>query len=99
MDREYQMILRYRNAVGDRSRLIDFIIEPHLLNDSLHQRTGICLVVYSEIRLKTESISLRAQDTCEDRVECSHLQIAYTLVAHQASYALLHLAGSLIGKR
>ena len=97
--RQYQMVLRHRDTVGHRRRLIHLIVEPHLLDDGLHQRTGIRLVVDGEIRVIAYMLGLGPQDTGEHAVEGTHLQIPRLLLAHQPAYALLHLTGSLVGKR
>ena len=36
VDRQYQVVLGHRDTVGHRGRLVDFVIESHLLDDGLH---------------------------------------------------------------
>ena len=43
--RQQQVILRHRDTICHRGRLIYFIIESHLLDDRLHQRARVTLVV------------------------------------------------------
>ena len=99
VDGQHKMVLGHRDAVGHRSGLIHFVVKSHLLDNRLHQRTGIRLIVDGEIRLKAQFVSLGTQDAGENRVKGSHLQIACSLVAYQTGYTLLHLTRCLIGKR
>ena len=68
------------------------------MDDGLHQRAGVGLVVDGEARLVADGLGLAAQDAGEDAVEGSHLQVAGALLAHEAGNALLHLAGRLVGE-
>ena len=97
--RQQQMILGHRDTVGHRRRLIRLIVKLHLLDDRLHQRTGIRLVIDGEVSIKADMLGLAPQDPCKHTVEGTHLQVSGLLIAHQAPDTLLHLSRCLIGKR
>ena len=96
--RQHQVVLGHRYTVGHRGRLIHLVVQLHLLDDGPHQRTCIRLVIDGEVRVEADVLSLCPQDTGEDTVERSHLQISGALLAHQPAYTLLHLPGRLVGK-
>ena len=96
--RQHQVVLGHRDMFADGSRFVDLVIESHLLDDTLHQRTGIGLVVNSKIGVIAYRLGLGTQYTGKDGVEGAHLQIAGLVQPHQPPYALLHLAGRLVGK-
>ena len=56
--RQHQMVLRHRDTVGHRGRLIHLVVQLHLLDDGLHQRTGITLVVDGEVRVEADLLCL-----------------------------------------
>ena len=93
-----QVILCHRDTVGYRGRLIYFIVQLHLLDNALHQRTRITLVINREVRLEIQCGSLRSQYPCENRMEGTHLKITGTLRPYQSADTLLHLPCCLIGK-
>ena len=76
-----------------------FLVEVHLLDDGLHHRTRIALVVDGKLCGEAQIFALVAQDTGKDGVEGSHLQIAGTVASHEQSDTLFHLSGGLVGKR
>ena len=97
--RQQQVVLGHRDAVGDAVGLVHLVVELHLLDDALHQRAGISLVVDGEVGVEADVLGLSPQDAGKHRVEGAHLQPGGTVLPHQAPYAFLHLAGSLVGKR
>ena len=58
--RQQQVVLRHRYAVGHRCRLIRLVVQPHLLDDALHQRPRVRLVVDSKVSAKADMLSLSA---------------------------------------
>ena len=96
--RQHQVVLRHRDTVGHRCRLIHLVVELHLLDDRPHQRASVRLVIDGEVRLIADMLRLCPQDTCKDAVERSHLEVSRTLMTHQLANTLLHLSRSLVGK-
>ena len=96
--RHQQMVLGHRDTVGHTGRLVNLVIELHLFDNVLDKRTRIGLIINREIAVKAYDLSFSAKNTCKDRVECAHLQTLSPLLPHKASYAFLHLTGSLVGK-
>ena len=96
---QHQMILGHRDTISNGRRLIHLVIQIHLLDDGLHQRTGIRLVIDGKVGVIAYLRCFSPQDSGKHAVEGSHLQIPGPLLAYQSAYTLLHLASGLIGKR
>ena len=96
---QHQVVLRHRDTIGHRCRLIHLIVEPHLLNNRLHQRSRIRLVVDGKVGVKANVLRLGPENAGKHAVEGAHLKVACLLLAHQSANALLHLSRRLVGKR
>ena len=94
-----EMVLGHGYLVAHAGGLIYLVVEAHLLDDTLHQRTGVALVIDGEIGVKAYRFGLCPEDSGKHAVKGAHLQISGKFFSHQTADALLHLTGSLIGKR
>ena len=97
--RQQQVVLGHRYPVGHGRGLVHLVVEPHLLDDCLHQRSCVTLVVDGEVWIIADFLCLCPQNACKHAVECAHLQVSRLFLAHQPAYAFLHLARCLVGKR
>ena len=93
-----EMVFCHRNLVAHAGRLIHLVVEAHLLDDTLHQRTGIALVVDREVGAIPYPLGLGPEDTREDGMERAHLQVDGLMLTYQSGNTLLHLACRLVGK-
>ena len=94
-----KMILCHRNQMMHRSRLVGFVIEIHLLDDGFQQRTRVIFIIDGEIVLIADGFGFNPENSRENRMERTHLQIASHLVAYKVAYALLHFVSRLVGER
>ena len=92
------MVLGHRDTVGHTGRLVFLLIELQLLDDTLHQRTRVTLVVDGEVGRETNVLRFCPENARKHRVERTHLQIAGIVSTHQSAYTLFHLACCLIGE-
>ena len=97
--RQQQVVLGHRYPVGHRRGLVHLVVEPHLLDDGLHQRSCVTLVVDGEVRIIADFLCLRPQNACKHTMERSHLQVSRLFLAHQSANPLFHLPRRLVRKR
>ena len=94
----HQVVLRHRNLGMNGSRLILLIIQPHLLHYRLDQRARVTFVINGKVVVEADMLSLRSQDSGEDAVEGTHIEMLGEIISHQFSDTFLHLPCRLIGK-
>ena len=94
----HQVILRHRNLGMDGSRLILLIIQSHLLHNRLDQRARVTFVINGKVVVEADMLSLRSQDSGEDAVESTHIEMLGEVISHQFSDTFLHLSCRLVGK-
>ena len=94
----HQVILRHRNLGMDGSRLILLIIQSHLLHNRLDQRARVTFIIDGKVVVEADMLSLRSQDSGEDAVESTHIEMLGEIISHQFSDTFLHLPCRLIGK-
>ena len=94
----HQVVLRHRNLGMNGSRLILLIIQPHLLHYRLDQRARVTFVINGKVVVEADMLSLRSQDSGEDAVESTHIEMLGEIISHQFSDTFLHLPCRLIGK-
>ena len=94
----HQVVLRHRNLGMNGSRFILLIIQPHLLHYRLDQRARVTFVINGKVVVEADMLSLRSQDSGEDAVESTHIEMLGEIISHQFSDTFLHLPCRLIGK-
>ena len=94
----HQVVLRHRNLGMNGSRLILLIIQPHLLHYRLDQRARVTFVINGKVVAEADMLSLRSQDSGEDAVESTHIEMLGEIISHQFSDTFLHLPSRLVGK-
>ncbi len=94
----HQVILRHRNLGMDGSRLILLIIQSHLLHNRLDQRARVTFIIDGKVAVEADMLSLRSQDSGEDAVESTHIEMLGEVISHQFSDTFLHLSCRLVGK-
>ena len=94
----HQVVLRHRNLGMNGSRLILLIIQPHLLHYRLDQRARITFIINGKVVVEADMLGLRSQDSGEDAVESTHIEMLCEIISHQFSDTFLHLSSSLVGK-
>ena len=94
----HQVVLRHRNLGMNGSRLILLIIQPHLLHYRLDQRARVTFVINGKVVVEADMLSLRSQDSEEDAVEGTHIEMLGEVISHQFSDTFLHLSCRLVGK-
>ena len=94
----HQVVLRHRNLGMNGSRLILLIIQPHLLHYRLDQRARVTFVINGKVVVEADMLSLRSQDSGEDAVESTHIEMLGEIISHQFSDTFLHLPCRLVGK-
>ena len=97
--RLHQRILGSADAATHQRRPVSLLVEPHLLDERAHKVLAVGCIIDGEVGAIADSGALHPQDTTEDAVEGAHPQLGGPLMTHLQGYALLHLAGSLVGKR
>ena len=95
---EDQEILGQADTRLDGTRLIHFLVQLQILYDRLDHALGVGSIVNSVFRIETQSLRLRAQDACKDRMKRSHPQVT-GFFPHLAGNTFFHLTGRLVGKR
>ena len=94
----HQVVLRHRNLGMNGSRFILLIIQPHLLHYRLDQRARVTFVINGKVVVEADILSLRSQDSGEDAVEGTHIEMLCEIISHQFPDTFLHLPCRLIGK-
>ena len=94
----HQVVLRHRNLGMNGSRLILLIIQPHLLHYRLDQRARVTFIINGKVVVEADMLSLRSQDSGEDAMEGTHIEMLCEIISHQFSDTFLHLPCRLIGK-
>ena len=94
----HQVVLRHRNLGMNGSRLILLIIQLHLLHYRLDQRARVTFVINGKVVIEADMLSLRSQDSGEDAVEGTHIEMLGKIISHQFSDTFLHLPCRLVGK-
>ena len=94
----HQVVLRHRNLGMNGSRLILLIIQPHLLHYRLDQRARVTFVINGKVVVEADMLGLRSQDSGEDAVEGTHIEMLGEIISHQFSDTFLHLPSRLVGK-
>ena len=94
----HQVVLRHRNLGMNGSRLILLIIQPHLLHYRLDQRARVTFIINGKVVVEADMLSLRSQDSGEDAVESTHIEMLGEIISHQFSDTFLHLPSRLVGK-
>ena len=94
----HQVVLRHRNLGMNGSRFILLIIQPHLLHYRLDQRARVTFVINGKVVVEADMLSLRSQDSGEDAVEGTHIEMLGEIISHQFSDTFLHLSCCLVGK-
>ena len=94
----HQVVLRHRNLGMNGSRLILLIIQPHLLHYRLDQRARVTFIIDGKVVVEADMLSLRSQDSGEDAVESTHIEMLCEIISHQFSDTFLHLSCCLVGK-
>ena len=97
--RSNQGILGVADLGLDGGWLIEFVVEPHLLDDELDEGARVALVVDGEIGLEADALGIAAQQARENRVERAHPQLGGDIGSRQRLDALTHLSGCLVGER
>ena len=95
---QQQVVLSHRDTISHTRCLIDLVVQLHLADNALDQRSGVALVVDGEVGVVAYVLCLTTEDACKDGVERAHLQVARPLLPHQQTDALLHLTRRLVGK-
>ena len=60
---QYQVVLCHADTMVNRGRLIHLIVKPHLLDDGLHQRAGVALVIDGEVGAEPQPVGLGPENT------------------------------------
>ena len=94
----HQVVLRHRNLGMNGSRLILLVIQSHLLHNRLDQRARVTFVIDGKVVVEADMLSLRSQDSGEDAVEGTHIEMLGEIISHQFSDTFLHLPCRLVGK-
>ena len=97
-----QAVLGVRNAGTNNLRLIQLVIQAHLLDNRLDKAARIRRVVNREAGAVVRMLNLAAQDSQEHTMESAHRQIVHIQVrplADQVNYSRTHLRGRLVRKR
>ena len=97
--RRDERVLGIADLSLDACWLIDFVVQPHVLNNEFDERTGIALVIDGEIGLEADEFGIAAQQAGKDGVERAHPQLGCHIGACQRLDALTHLACGLVGER
>ena len=96
--RTHQVVLSYRDAAVDGGRLVDLLVESHLLDDGLDERARVALVVDGKVVGETYVLSLGSENARENAVESSHIEMLRQFLSHEFADAFFHLSCSLVGK-
>ena len=96
--RRHEVVLRVGDARLYQPRLIDLLVELHLLDDGAYQALAVGRVVDGELTCEAQHVGLGMQDAQEEAVERSHPQPACPFGAHLPSDARFHLARRLVRK-
>lgn len=63
--RTHQVVLSHRNATVDGGRLVDLLVESHLLDDGLDERARVALVVDGKVVGEAYVLSLGSENARE----------------------------------
>ena len=96
--RRDQPVLGPRDTGKHHPRLIDLLIQLHLLEDRAHQALAVGRVIYGKMGRESNPLSLRMEDAQKDGMERAHPEFASLLHPHLPGDAFLHLPGRLVGK-
>ena len=96
--RTHQVVLSHRNAAVDGGRLVDLLVESHLLDDGLDERARVALIVDGKVVGETYVLSLGSENARENAVESSHIEMLRQFLSHEFADAFFHLSCSLVGK-
>ena len=97
-----QAVLGVRNAGTNNLRLVQLVIQTHLLDNRLDKAARIRRVVNREARAVVSMLNLAAQDSQEHTMESTHRQMVHIQVrslTYQVNYSRTHLRGGLVRKR
>ena len=93
-----EVVFRTADAAAHRAEVIKFVIEVHILDDSLYNIFGIGGVVYGKILLIISAFDFPAEDFHKDGMERAHPQLRGILFADLLGDTLLHLPRRLVGE-
>ena len=97
-----QAVLGVRNAGTNNLRLVQLVIQAHLLDNRLDKAARIRRVVNREAGAVVRMLHLAAQDSQEHTMESTHRQMVHIQVrplADQVNYSRAHLRGGLVRER
>ena len=80
------------------SWLVSLLVQTHLLDDSLDERAGVSLIIDGEVVVEPDMLSLGPQDSGEDAMKGTHIEMLGKVLAHQSADTFLHLLRRLVGK-
>ena len=78
--------------------LVYLVVELHLLDDGLEERTRVGRVVYGEVGTEAQALGIGVKNARKDGVESAHPQSRSHLLAYELCNALFHLVGGLDGE-
>ena len=96
--RRHEVVLRVGDARLDQPRLINLLVELHLLDNGAYQALAVGRVIDGELMREAQHIGFGMQDAQEEAVERSHPHPACPFGTHLPSDARLHLARRLVRK-
>ena len=92
------MVLCHTDLCMNTCGLIHLIIQFHLLDNVLQERTTVCFIIYCKLLGIAQLFSFDAQDTRKDTMECTHIEVTCTVLPHNLANTTTHLIRSLISE-
>ena len=93
-----QGVLGRRYPVVHLVRLIQFIIEIHLVDNRFHHTLGIIRIINREIAGVADFLRFKTEDPGKDGVKRTNIKVTGFSIAKDLLHPLFHFLGSLIGK-
>ena len=93
-----EVVLGHRDAGQHVARLVDLVVQAHLLHAGLDGALRVGRIIDGEVLRIPQELRVFAQETHEHRMESAHHDPADILVPHHLRDTLLHLACRLLRK-
>ena len=93
-----KMVFGQRDEIVHVGRFIHCVGDGQLLDDILDERSRVALIIDGVVGMIAYLLGLHPEDSCEDAMEGTHVDILRPITTNELCHPLFHLCSSLVGE-